>query len=119
MDITTALARQILDKSNFTANDVASSLQGEMALQGALSPIWDRVYSEVVDLEPSVLGIIAATGRATLGDEYSVGVSLYQVHSGTWLGKRDSGLTLLHTTACTALVARMADLAKEPIASSR
>lgn len=117
MDITTALARQILTESNFTAGDVESSLQGEPALQGALGPIWDRVYSEVVDLKPSVLGIVAATGRA-FGDQDSVGVSLYQVHRGSWPGKHDSGLTLLRNLATTALVARMADLAKEPIALS-
>jgi len=111
VDITTALARQILTESNFTAGDVESSLQG------ALGPIWDRVYSEVVDLEPSVLGIVAATGRA-FGEQGSTGVSLYQVHRASWLDKRDSGLTLLRDLATTALVARMADLAKEPIAAS-
>lgn len=74
--------------------------------------LWPKVMSATIGLSPAVLGEIAAAGKSFgtglngKGDD-ALPMELasnYQVHSGSYLVKYDSGLELLQTLAATALI---------------
>jgi len=87
--------------------------------RGKSATYWDMVRRYVEQFPAGVLGELVASGKAH-GSES--GVTLYQVHCGTYLDKYASGLENLVILATTAVIARMVELAQEyaeePIASS-
>ena len=77
--------------------------------------MWKQIHTTVNKLSATELGTVAVCGHGS--QDLSVGkTTLYNVHSGTWLRKYDSGIMLLRDIAATALVARLRDrLHPQPI----
>ena len=65
-------------------------------------------------LRPATLGVIAATGLSWRADVWETAgrTTLYDVHCGSWLDKKEGGKKLLLTIAMTAVAATMWDILK-------
>ncbi len=80
-----------------------------MRHDGMASELWRVISEEIARLSPEELGQIASAGPSHDAAISSRRTSLYQVHCGTWLDKRDSGLDLLRCIALTAVIAHLFD----------
>ena len=96
------LASQLIQENSITPAAICA------IMNGADSPLWKQIRSKVNKLNAAELGVIAVCGHGS--QDIAAGkTTLYQVHSGTWLGKYDSGIVLLRDIAATALVGRIRD----------
>jgi hypothetical protein len=69
----------------------------------------DDMHERMQGWSIGTLGRIASCGLAWPSGENT---SLYEVHCGSWLCKKVSGLILLRTIATTAIIAAMTDLVR-------
>lgn len=100
------IAKELIQDNGWTKEQAENSIIGGRAIEG---PFWEPVRKKVKKLSPQTLGVIAFSGVGSY-DDHDIntvihnGLSLYQVHCGTWLGKYDSGKEILRTVAITAII---------------
>ncbi len=97
----------IVEQNGFSQVNFSS----HFAFSEVCEKAFERAYRKTRRMNPTTLGIIAATGKA---DKLGVtGTALYRVHCATYLDKKESGKTLLRTIAATAIAAKVADLLED------
>lgn len=101
-----AYASILLDAMPVVRQKVRKLSAAALGVICAQAPSWYRMDSagQPVDCPLS-------DGRATTG--------LYDVHLGTWVGKRWDGLSILREVAATAIAARMFDILMANASASR
>lgn len=93
------LAMSLIGQLEITDADL-----GKFKAQSLYENASSRIKDWLSNKSNEMLGRIAGCGDA------DGGTKLYQVHCETWLSKRASGRALLFEIACTAIVAKMADI---------
>lgn len=97
---------------------VREQLNGEFPRgYGYVERFWQAVRTELRKWTPETLGKLAALGTGRNDDEKQLEqssprrrTSLYELHCGVWLGKHDSGKTLLLDIATSTALAAIKDV---------
>jgi hypothetical protein len=71
----------------------------------------DQIKTKLLVMNPETRGRIADLGLSDYHDTYEPEeIPLYNVHCGSWLGKHESGRSLVTEIACTTIVCKIAEI---------
>lgn len=103
--LTDRIARDLIAENGWRKDQAKEFITG----WGEETPFWKPVWKKVCKLSPATLGKIAFMGNGSDTPNRS-GLSLYNIHYGTWLGKYESGKQIMRAVATTALICKIYDL---------